>query len=71
MASSPPHLLYFNQTLVDYYIYLPILVYFLLLLAQNLPTEFQVCPHSQHNRVGVFLGLKTQVNWQSARLESC
>ena len=29
-------------------------MHFLLLLAQNLPTELQVCPHPQTHRVGVF-----------------
>ena len=33
-------------------------MYLLLLLAQNLPTELQVCPHPQTHRVGVFWGLK-------------
>ena len=32
-------------------------MYFLLLFAQNLPTELQVCPHPQTHRVGVFWGL--------------
>ena len=27
-----------------------------MLLAQNLPTELQVCPHAQTHRVGVFWG---------------
>ena len=27
-----------------------------MLLAQNLPTELQVCPHPQTHRVGVFWG---------------
>ena len=31
-------------------------MYLLLLLAQNLPTELQVCPHPQIHRVGVFWG---------------
>ena len=31
-------------------------MYFLLLLAQNLPTELQVCPHPQTHWVGVFWG---------------
>ena len=31
-------------------------MYLLLLLAQNLPTELQVCPHPQTHRVGVFWG---------------
>ena len=31
-------------------------MYLLLLLAQNLPTELQVCPHPQTHRVGVFCG---------------
>ena len=29
-------------------------MHFLLLLAQNLPTELKVCPHPQTHRVGVF-----------------
>ena len=29
----------------------------MLLLAQNLPMELQVCPHPQPHRVGVFWGL--------------
>ena len=32
-------------------------MYLLLLLAQNLPTELQVCPHPQTHRVGVFWGI--------------
>ena len=32
-------------------------MYLLLLLAQNLPTELQVCPQPQTHRVGVFWGL--------------
>ena len=31
-------------------------MYLLLLLAQDLPTELQVCPHPQTHRVGVFWG---------------
>ena len=31
-------------------------MYLLLLLAQNLPTELQVCPHPQMHQVGVFWG---------------
>ena len=31
-------------------------MYLLLLLAQNLPTELQVCPYPQTHRVGVFWG---------------
>ena len=31
-------------------------MYLLLFLAQNLPTELQVCPHPQTHRVGVFWG---------------
>ena len=31
-------------------------MHFLLLLAQNLPTELQVCPHPQTHQVGVFCG---------------
>ena len=31
-------------------------MYLLLLLAQNLPTELQVCPHPQTHRVGVLWG---------------
>ena len=45
-------------------------MHFLLLLAQNRPTELQVCPHPQTLQVVVFVA-KTQVDWQSARLNSC
>ena len=45
-------------------------MHFLLLLAQNLPTELQVCPHPQTTGL-VCLGAKPQVDWQSARLKSC
>ena len=41
-------------------------MYLLLLLAQNIPTELQVCPHPQPTGL-VSFGAKLQVNWQSAK----